>query len=38
MVRQHQEGLIVAVDYKGIKESSNGQGNLEETIGRGDRA
>jgi len=37
MVR-HQEGFIVAVDYMGIKETSNGQGNMEETIGRGDRA
>jgi len=25
MVRQYQEGLIVAVDYKGIKETSNGR-------------
>jgi hypothetical protein len=37
MVREHQEGLIVAVDYKGIKETRNGQGNMEETTGRGDR-
>jgi hypothetical protein len=27
---QHQEGLIVAAEHKGVKEISNGQGNMEE--------
>ena len=30
MGRQHQEGLIVAAEYKGKKETSNRQGNLDE--------